>query len=154
MRRAILQSLPDGIFIQGELQSQLMSVLWRLGSATVDQVRGELRPTYEGAYTTVQTVLNRLAQRGLVSRRRVGSAIEYRPRVSEDEWLTRSIVETLAGASSDSRRTVLARLITSLDPDELRELKRLANELSAARAEHRSMSPTHGGPAEEALPTA
>ena len=129
-----------------------MSVLWRLGKATVDQVRGELRPTYDGAYTTVQTVLNRLAQRGLVSRRRVGSAIEYRPRVSEDEWLTRSIVETLAGASSDARRAALVRLITSLDPDELRELKRLANELSAARAEQRPTSPKRGGPAEEALP--
>lgn len=135
---AILQPVSDGIFIQGELQSQLMFVLWRLGNATVDQARRELRPTYEGAYTTVQTVLNRLAQRGLVSRQRVGSAIEYRPRVSEGEWLTRSIVQTLAGASSDARRTVLARLITSLDPNELLELKRLANELSAARAKHRT----------------
>ena len=33
-------------------------------AGTVEQVRGELPPRYQGAYNTVQTVLNRLAERG------------------------------------------------------------------------------------------
>ena len=126
--------MSGGMLIHGELQSQLMSVMWRLGVATVDIARDELRPGYDGAYTTVQTVLNRLAERGLLSRRRVGTVIEYRPRISESDCLSFSIAQTLAGASTDARRTVLARLIASLDVDELAELKRLASELSAARA--------------------
>jgi predicted transcriptional regulator len=48
----------------GDLQAQIMTVLWRLESGTVEQVRSGLPARYRGAYTTVQTVLNRLAERG------------------------------------------------------------------------------------------
>ncbi len=68
--------------ISGELQTQLMSAMWRLGAGTFEQVRSELPRRYQGAYTTVQTVLNRLAERGLLSRHKVGNAIEYRPKIS------------------------------------------------------------------------
>lgn len=117
--------------ISGELQSQLMAAMWRLGAATVEQVRSELPPRYRGAYTTVQTVLNRLAERGLLSRHRAGNAIEYRPKVSEADYLSRSIARTLAGASSDARQTALARLIAELDRDELSQVQRLARDVGA-----------------------
>lgn len=121
--------MPDAKPIQGELQAQLMAALWRLGAGTVERVRAELPPRYRGAYTTVQTVLNRLAVRGLLSRKRVGNAIEYRPRVSEAEYLSRSIEWTLAGASSDARQVALAQLIGRLEGDELTDLQRLAREI-------------------------
>ncbi len=44
--------------IQGELQAQIMSALWRLEAGTVEQVRSALPTRYRSAYTTVQTVLN------------------------------------------------------------------------------------------------
>lgn len=119
--------------IQGDLQAQLMATLWRLGSGTVEQVRSALPPRYRGAYTTIQTVLNRLADRGLLSRDRHGNAIEYRPRISEAEYLARSITQTLAGASSDARQAVLAQLISGLRSDELDELKRLGAEIQEKR---------------------
>lgn len=125
--------MPDVSPIQGELQIQLMSALWRVGAGTVEQVRNELPPRYRGAYTTVQTVLNRLAERGLLSRERVGNAIEYRPRISEADYLSRSIERTLAGASSDARQAALAQLIGGLKGDELSDLQRLAREVGRRR---------------------
>jgi predicted transcriptional regulator len=119
--------------ISGELQAQLMSALWRLGAGTVEQVRSELPPRYQGAYTTVQTVLNRLAERGLLSRHKGGNAIEYRPKLSEADYLSRSIARTLAGASSDARQTALARLIADLDAVEISELQRLARDVAGKR---------------------
>ena len=119
--------------ITGELQLQLMAALWRLGNGTVEQVRSELPPRYRAAYTTIQTVLNRLTERGLLSRRKVGNAFEYRPRLSEAEYLSRSIARTLAGASSDARQAALARLIGGLGDDELSDLQRLAREMEEAR---------------------
>jgi predicted transcriptional regulator len=47
-----------------------MSVMWRLEWATVEQVRSALSTRYCGAYMTVLTVLNRLAERGLFTRQR------------------------------------------------------------------------------------
>jgi predicted transcriptional regulator len=119
--------------ITGELQLQVMSAVWRLGRGNVEQIRAELPPRYRGAYTTVQTVLNRLAERGLLSRRKAGNAIEYRPKLSEAEYLSRSIAHTLAGASTDARQAALARLIGNLREDEVDDLRRLARQMSAKR---------------------
>jgi predicted transcriptional regulator len=119
--------------ITGELQTQIMSAVWRLGNATVEQVRVALPPRYRGAYNTVQTVLNRLAERGLLSRHKVGNAIEYRPRISEADYLSRSISQTLAGASMDARQAALARLIGDLGDEELEDLQQLAREMGEQR---------------------
>lgn len=125
--------MPDDSRISGELQTQLMAALWRLGAGTVEQVRAEIPPRYRGAYTTVQTVLNRLAERGLLTRRKVGNAIEYRPKISEADYLSRSIATTLSGASVDARQVALARLIADMDEGELTELQRLGREVTTRR---------------------
>jgi predicted transcriptional regulator len=117
----------------GELQTQIMSALWRLGSGTVEQVRSALPPQYRGAYNTTQTVLHRLAERGLLSRQKAGKAIEYRPVMSEAEYLSRSISQTLAAASMDARQAALARLIGGLDKDALADFQRLASEMDEKR---------------------
>jgi predicted transcriptional regulator len=119
--------------LTGELQTQVMAAVWRLDSATVEQVRSALPPRYRGAYNTIQTVLNRLADRKLLSRHKVGNAFEYRPLVSEAEYLSRSIAQTLAGASKAARETALARLIGGLEDDELSDLRELAREMNERR---------------------
>lgn len=103
-----------------------MSVLWRLGSGTVEQVRGALPVRYRSAYTTVQTVLNRLAERGLLTRERTGNAIVYKPKVSEAAYLSRTIESTMAGASAEARQTVLAQLVGALGDHEIARLQELA----------------------------
>lgn len=124
--------------IQGDLQSQAMSALWRLHAGTVEQVRSELPQRYRGAYNTIQTVLNRLADRGLVERERAGRGILYRPRLSEAEYLSGTIRRTLAGASSDARQAALANIIGGLGADELSELRELADAAHAARGKRTS----------------
>jgi predicted transcriptional regulator len=119
--------------IQGELQSQVMAALWRLGAGTVEQVRAELPPRYQGAYNTIQTVLNRLVDRELLERAREGRGFVYRPRVSEAEYLSGTIRRTLAGASSGARQAALANIIGGLRPEELSELEELAREAREAR---------------------
>ena len=119
--------------LQGDLQVQLMGALWRLGSGTVEEVRNAMPAHYRGAYTTVQTVLNRLASRDLLSRTRIGNAIVYRPAVSEAEYLQRLIQRTLSGASSAARQVALAQLIGDLESDELADIQRLAHDIDRRR---------------------
>jgi predicted transcriptional regulator len=119
--------------VTGDLQTQIMSVVWRLGGGTVEQVRAALPPRYRGAYNTIQTVLNRLAERGLLSRHKAGNAIEYRPTLSEADYLSRSISQTLSAASMDARQAALAQLLGRLDEDELKDLQRLARQMSHKR---------------------
>ena len=112
---------------QGDLQSRVMSVMWRLEAATVEQVRTALPPRYRGAYTTVQTVLNPLAERGLLSRHKSRNAIEYRPAITEADHVSQSIARRLNAASTDARQTALARLIGELSEAELSALRGLAH---------------------------
>lgn len=120
--------------IQGELQAQIMTTLWRLGSGTVEEVRSGLPSRYRGAYTTVQTVLNRLAERRMLTRRKEGNVVVYRPKVSEADYVSRSIKQTLATASIDARQAALAKLIGELDDTELSDLQDLARDLDTKRA--------------------
>ena len=124
--------MTDGA-IHGELQIQIMGTLWRDGEGTVERVRAALPPQHRSAYTTVQTVLNRLAERGLLERRKEGNQIMYTPSVSEGEYLSRSIQRALAGSSSEAREVALVQLIGSIDRDEFSALQRRARRIHAAR---------------------
>ena len=87
-----------------------MAVMWKIGEGTVADVRAALPAESRGAYTTIQTVLNRLAERNLLDREMVGNTITYRTRVTEADYLTSSLRRTLAGASEEARSVAIARL--------------------------------------------
>lgn len=124
--------------IQGELQEQIMKVIWASdGSLSVEQVRAGLPRPSRGAYNTVQTVLNRLAERGLLSRTRKGKTILYSAKVSEADYLTGSLARSLESASEPARRRALASLVGDLQPAELSELRGLAREVEQARRKRR-----------------
>jgi BlaI family transcriptional regulator, penicillinase repressor len=76
-RRAILDLAP--------LELDCLSVLWPLGEATVREVRDALAPRRARAYTTIMTILDRLAQKGVVAREKKGRAWVYRPVLSAEE---------------------------------------------------------------------
>jgi len=123
---------PDLDF-RGDLQIEVMKAVWRLGEATVDAVREQQPKRARSAYTTVQTVLNRLVERGVLTRERTGRAFVYKAKLGESEFLARSIGERLAGASPDARRTALVNLVDELEPGEVDEIARRANQVKRAR---------------------
>jgi BlaI family penicillinase repressor len=123
----------ETLHFSGALQQELMRVLWRRGPGTVDEVRAALPKKSRGAYTTIQTVLNRLSERGLLERKRRGTAIVYTPRLSEAEYLERSLSQALAEASSEARQAALAGLVGGLDERELKEIRARRAEVSRRR---------------------
>jgi len=123
---------PDLDF-RGDLQIEVMNAVWRLGEATVDAVREQQPKRTRSAYTTVQTVLNRLVERGVLTRERKGRAFVYRAKLEESEFLARSIGKRLAEASPDARRAALVNLVDELEPGEVDEIARRANQVKRAR---------------------
>src|SRR5690625_7018340 len=64
----------------GDLERAVMAQLWRSSTPrTVREVHAALEPTRPLAYTTVMTVLDRLAKKGLVTQEREGRAYRYFP---------------------------------------------------------------------------
>jgi predicted transcriptional regulator len=64
------------------LELECLKVLWTLGEGNVKDVRQALTETRNLAYTTVMTVLDRLARKGGVARRKVGRSFVYVPVLS------------------------------------------------------------------------
>ena len=73
-----------------------MAALWAEGKATVHEIRAHLLPRRPLAYTTVMTVMDRLARKGVVEREKQGKAHVYRPAVTQEvvsERALRQLVE-------------------------------------------------------------
>ena len=67
------------------LELECMKALWALGEATVHGIRSQIFAARPLAYTTVMTVMDRLAHKGVVEREKRGRAHVYRPLVSDAE---------------------------------------------------------------------
>lgn len=119
--------------LRGDLQAEIMQLVWQLGEATVDDVRHEQSAARRPAYNTVQTVMNRLTERGLLKRERTGRAYVYRPAYAEPEYLARAMRERLSRTSRETRQAALLNLIEGLDREDLAELARYTSRVRRAR---------------------
>lgn len=63
----------------GDLQLQIMKILWARKQATVTEVHEELGNSTRFAYTTIATMLRKMEGRKLVAHRTEGRSFVYRP---------------------------------------------------------------------------
>lgn len=98
-----------------------MDRLWQaVEPLTVRDVHQALAADREIAYTTVMTVLDRLAKKGLVRQLRDGRAFRYQAEQGRDALVAGLMVEALGEATgSDDRQAALVRFIGQVTPEEL-----------------------------------
>lgn len=95
----------------GELEQTVMAVLWGHSAAmSVREVFDVITRDRDLAYTTVLTVLDRLAKKGLAKRRLDGRAWLYRPARSRVDEAVVEIRDLLAVLDPAERTQVLARI--------------------------------------------
>ncbi|MFT4225134.1 BlaI/MecI/CopY family transcriptional regulator [Micropruina sp.] len=94
--------------VLGELEQAVMEVLWESPTALpVREVQAALADDRELAYTTVMTVMDRLAKKGQLLRELEGRAWRYRPAQSWVELVSDEIVALLATGTSEQQHAVL-----------------------------------------------
>lgn len=67
------------------LEMACLNALWKLGEGNVEDVRSGIHSDKGLAYTTVLTLLERLAKRGAVTRRKEGRGFRYRAIADRDK---------------------------------------------------------------------
>ncbi len=102
-----------------------MDVLWDTVPSTSDGVTvREVADALHGrelAYTTVMTVLDRLAGKGMVQRQREGRAWQYRATASREAHIARLMLDALdLGGSRDAALVRFAHSVTGTEADVLR----------------------------------
>ena len=98
------------------LELEVMKVLWQFGTATVGQVQIELRRRRPFAYTTIMTVLDRLAKKGAVSRMKQGRGYLYTPVLSRDAALHLAVERVMRDFFDSSPELMVAHLQSQHEP--------------------------------------
>jgi predicted transcriptional regulator len=118
----------------GELEAQVMDAVWSLEEPTVQAVCDHLGPGHH--YKTVMTVLNRLVEKGALTRRRDSRAFVYHTDQTREVFLGQVSRAVMGGLVRDFGSLAVAQFVETLeeiDPGQLAELERLVQERRLSR---------------------
>ena len=104
---------------------QLMETLWELGLASVRELQQALPTNRRPAYTTVQTMVYRLEEKGALKRvKKIGNAHIFEPVITR-QGTHRRLVEELVELFGGSAQPLMAHLVESgkLTLEDVRELE-------------------------------
>lgn len=108
-------------------EMEVMDALWALGRASVRELQEQLPERRRPAYTTVQTIVRRLEEKGAVRQvRKIGNAFIFEPVVSK-KAAHRRLIDDLLQVFGGSARPLMAHLVESgkVSLDDIRELENL-----------------------------
>ncbi|MBE7555565.1 MAG: BlaI/MecI/CopY family transcriptional regulator [Anaerolineales bacterium] len=119
--------------IFGELEAKLMEAVWALDEPKVQDVIDYLGGGLN--YKTTMTVLNRLAEKGILNRRKEGRSFVYQAIVPRNELLARVFDQMVRGMfGGDFRHIALTQMIETaeaIDPQLLESMIQLIQQRKA-----------------------
>ena len=110
-----------------DAEARVMAVLWESQRATVADVVRVLSRRRVVSYSTVQTILRILETKGYVAHDKVARAFIYRPLVDERQARRRALRHLASRLFKGSPSLLVLNVLEDeqIDPDELRQLKKL-----------------------------
>jgi len=118
------------------LELEVLRPLWRLEQATIREIREALPETRRPEYTTVQTIVYRLEEKGAVARmKKIGNAHVFAPAVSHKSTVG-ALVEDLIRRLGGTAEPLMAHLVESgqIGLKDLRELEAMMQKAKSPRA--------------------
>ena len=94
----------------GELQIQLLKLLWKRGNGTVHDLLADWPTSDPPADVAILTVLRRLEKRGLLAHETRDRSFVYRPLVTEGD-VQKDLLGDLVERVFDSPSTLVSRLV-------------------------------------------
>ena len=113
--------------VLGPLETDIMQLVWREKFTTVKKVHKILQAERDIAYTTVMTTMTRLAEKGVLTRKKDGLAYIYTPAVTKSDFETMMVRRVLDGLMDDYQEETITYILDYLqerDPDRLEEMQR------------------------------
>jgi predicted transcriptional regulator len=111
-----------------DAEARVMTVLWRLEQATVSDVVAALNTKKpKVSYSTVQTILRILEEKGYVAHDKIARAFVYHPVVDARQARRRAVRHLLGRLFDNSPSLLVLNVLDDeqLDPAELKRLKDL-----------------------------
>jgi BlaI family transcriptional regulator, penicillinase repressor len=115
-------------------ETRILEQYWKLGTASVREILESLPEDERVAYTTVQTLVYRLEEKGALTKvKKIGNAQLFQPAINESQYRSR-LVRDLLDLFGGSPRLLVSNLLEN-GALTLRDLKALQN---AARSDKNS----------------
>jgi predicted transcriptional regulator len=116
-----------------DAELEVLKILWEHGPGTVRQIESHLRRRRRRwAYTTVQTLLSRLREKGCVARDKGGAAHVFRAAVSRQKLLESGLCD-LAERVCDGTASPLVNALVQgvrLSADDIAHVRKLLDEMA------------------------
>ena len=111
----------------GDRELDIMQVLWRLGPATVAEVQNDLHAQHKRiAYTTIQTMLNRLETKKLVARDTTNRVHRYHALLKQPKAVDRALKRLTQRFFDGSAEALVTRLVEkNLNKEQLERIQSL-----------------------------
>ncbi len=121
----------------GETEMEVLHHVWDLGEATVADVRERILEDRDVAYTTIMTVMKKLAEKGYLTYHKEGRSYVYEPAQQPNEvqhsLLQRLMEKVFNGSPSALVQTLVQR--EDLSDAERREILDIIDALEASEAD-------------------
>ena len=96
---------------------EVLQVIWEQGPSTVREVMTVLNSKRPRAYTSVMSLMNVMAEKGLLGQKPKGRAFVYSARISRAKILSRMVSDLLNRAFDGSASALVTHLLEQADPD-------------------------------------
>jgi predicted transcriptional regulator len=121
----------------GELEAEVMEIVWERGACTARVVHEHLQQTSRSlAYSTVKTVLERLSEKSLLLRQKVENAYVYRPAFSKAEFTTRAMQRIVDSLLDSFAEPVVDHFLDRFDQATPEQRTRLERLVARVQADH------------------
>jgi len=94
----------------GDLEADIMEVVWAKGKVTVRDVYQEMLKERDIAYTTVMSTMSNLAKKGILNQEKVDTAYVYTPKAGKSELARTMVKEVLDGLLDGFSEPLLANI--------------------------------------------
>ena len=110
-----------------KFEIEIMDALWQLGSASIREIHEALPTAKRPAYTTVQTMVRRLEEKGAVEQvKKIGNALIFAPAITK-QAAHRRLIDELLSIFGGSARPLMAHLAEAgkLKLEDIREIEQM-----------------------------
>lgn len=120
--------------VLGSLESDVMEVIWlKSTEVSVRDVYETLAATREIAYTTVMTIMGRLAGKGVLTKRKEGNAFLFSPVISREDFTAQMVDNVIDDLLSDFSEAAVASFISRVGHKDLEAIEKLEKMLKVLK---------------------
>jgi predicted transcriptional regulator len=100
----------------GKLEADVMEIVWENGPLTVKRALFFISHKHHYAYTTIMTVMNKLTQKGMLSREKSGHSFVYSAQMGKEQFLGFAVKKVISSLQDDFGAIVSSFLAVPFRP--------------------------------------